>query len=72
MVGSEGIAMHLTIGDYHFNTTGKTSLGDTVIEVTDYLGTDCGTFYGNVTDTEEDFQAMCEAYIKEMESPDYT
>jgi hypothetical protein len=65
--------MQLTIGDYIFTVSDMhTPLGDTIIRVTDYLGTDCGTFYGDIGDTEDDVQAMAEGFIKEMESPDYT
>lgn len=56
-------------GDYIFNYGGETGLGDIVINVTDYLGTDCGHFYADISDTEEDFHAACEAYISEMENP---
>jgi hypothetical protein len=65
--------MAFTIGDYIFTVSDmNTILGDTIIRVTDYLGTDCGTFYGDVTDTEDDIRAMAEAFIAEMESPEGT
>lgn len=68
----ERAEMQHTIGDYIFKTGKDTGLGDIEVNVTDYLGTDCGNFYTDVNDTEEDFQAMCEAWVKEAESPSYT
>lgn len=64
--------LQVAIGDYRFTVSDmNTPLGDTVIHVSDYIGQDLGTFYGDIGDTEEDVRAMAEAYIKEMEDNPY-
>jgi hypothetical protein len=60
----------LAIGDYRFTVSGFTG-GEILVKVSDYIGQDLGHFYGDPTDTEEDLQAMAEAYIKEMEDNPY-
>lgn len=64
--------MQHKVGDFVFKTGAETGLGDVTVNVSDYLGTDCGNFYADADDTEEDFQAMCEAWVREAESPPYT
>ena len=58
----------LAIGDYRFTVSGFTG-GETLVKVTDYIGQDMGSFYGDPTDTEDDLKAMANAYIAEMEDP---